>query len=117
MPSDLSVPVEDWLGEEQRLCDSAKDSLTAFREKSLSRTNMERVPANYQVGDHVLFHKNRFPQLQGGKFHAPHLGPYKILQVGPGSVLVWMSPTLRGEIRVAHSFPRKLPLELEDDRE
>ena len=65
----------------------------------------------------MLVHKNRFRQLQVGKFHAPHLGPYKITQVGPGSVLVRLSPTLGGEIGVAHSFLRRFPLKLEDDEE
>ena len=106
VPSELSVPVEDWLEEEQRICDLAKDTLRGFREKSLSRTNWKRVPAYYQVGDHVLVHKSWFPQLQVDQFHAPHFGPYKITQVGPGSVLVRLSPTLGGEIRVAHSFLR-----------
>ena len=47
VPSELSVPVEDWLEGEQRLCDLAKDKLRAFREKCLSRTDWKRVPANY----------------------------------------------------------------------
>ena len=117
VPSEFIFSVQDWLAEEQRLCDMAKDTLRAFREKSVSRTNWKRVPANYQVGDHVVVQKNQFPQLQVGKFHAAQLGPYNITQVVPGSVVVRLSPTLGGQISVAHSFLRKFPLQLQDDEE
>ena len=117
MPSKLSVSVHDWLEEEQRVCALAKDTLRAFREKSLSRTNLKRVPANYQVEHHVLAHQKHFLELRVGKFHAPHFGPYKIPQVGPGSVLVRLSPTLGGEIRVGHPSLRKFPLELQHKEE
>jgi len=99
--------VENWLHEQLLLQEKASKRLQHLREKSLQRSNRGRPQSTYTVGEYVLIHKKRWPQMKIPKLESPWLGPFKIQTVHHNSLKVLVSPSLGGLIQVAMSMVRK----------
>ena len=82
--------------------------------------NWKRKPVQYSLGDYVLSHCNRFPMRpvpKGGAKDILWYGPYLVVRTTGGSIVARFSPTLGGEVRVAHEYLNYYRLELVDDQD
>ena len=112
-PTAGAPTVRTWILEQVRIAEVARNLLAKHRDKAVQKrwwfSNSKNT--KYQVGDLVLVHHNRFPKWKRKKLDSPWWGPYRVTEVVPGAVLVFVSPKLGGRIKVSTAqFVKKYPL-------
>jgi transposase InsO family protein len=102
----LNLTTRSWLEEHLSMQEKAKARLLHLRSIFLRRANKGHVPGNYKVGDYVLIHRKRWPQMRIPKLESPWLGPFRVQTCHQNSLEVIVSPSLGGLIKVAMSMVR-----------
>ena len=106
-------PVKSWLEEQQLIAKQARELLEHIRARETNRANKWRKEALYQVGDLVLVHHTRFPNWKRSTLSLPWFGPFPVLEVKRGSVVIRASPRFGGLVEVG--FPQLKHYALEED--
>ena len=97
--------VESWIQEQNRLAQAMHDQMRRKRTTRQKYLNRKRTAAKYLVGDYVLVHRNRFQgRTAAENEHTLFYGPYLVTGVTRGSITARCSPTLGGEVNVAHKY-------------
>ena len=105
--------VESWIQEQNRLAQTVQDQLRRRRTTRHKYMNRKRTAAKYLVGDCVLVHRNRFQgRTAAENENTLFYGPYLVTGVTGGGITARYSPTLGGEVNVAHKYLKPWPFSL-----
>lgn len=116
---DASPEAQSYLKYHLQVLEKAQKILQESRKKSLKKRNFMHKSPSYKVNDYCLVHTKRFPHRKTTVLGSQWLGPYRIIQAKPHSVIVRASPCFGGEIEVSHTVLKRWPFgeEDEDDEE
>ena len=90
-----------------------QDQLTRKRTTRHKYLNRNRTAAKYLVGDYVLVHRNRFQgRTAAENENTLFYGPYLVTGMTGGGITTRCSPTLGGEVNVAHKYLKQWPFSL-----
>ena len=120
LPHEGHATVRDWISHQNKAAQKVQEHLHHGREACDKRVNLKHKPAQYSLGDYVLIHRNRFPSRpvpKGGAKDTLSYGPYLVVGTTGGDIVAYCSPTLGGEVPVAHEYPKRYPFELVDDQD
>ena len=105
--------VESWIQEQNRLAQTVQDQLRRKRTTRHKYLNRKRAAPKYLVGDYVLVHRNRFQgRTAAENENTLFCGPYLVTGVTGRGITARCSPTLGGEVNVAHNYLRQWPFSL-----
>ena len=65
--------VNSWLLDQMEMQEAVIKRLETIRKKTVLRANKRSLPGNYEIGEMVLVHKQRFPQRHVPKLESPWL--------------------------------------------
>ena len=108
-PQDANPKVKEWIKKQAPLASKAKDLLQRIGERENTRSNRERKPVKYQIGDMVLVHHRRLPRWKKNDLDLPYYGPLMATDVGPSSVKVPQVPGLGERLKSASLSSRCTP--------
>ena len=117
-PHEGHSSVDTWIQDHNAIAKAVQENLQRTREQRVRRANKGRKPARYAPGDYVLVSRHRFPSRpvpKGGAKDILWYGPYLVVGTTAGGVVARCSPTLGGEVPVAHEFLKRFPFELIDE--
>ena len=102
--------VELWIQEHNWLAQTVQDQLRRKRTTRHKFLNRKRTAAKYLVGDYVLVHRNRFQgRTAAENENSLSYGLYLVTGVTGGGITARCSPTLGGEVNVAHQYLKQWP--------
>ena len=105
--------VESGIQEQHRLAQTVQDQLRRKRTTRHKYLNRKRTAAKHLVRDYVLVHRNRFQGRTAAENKNTLLyGPYLVTGVTVGGIRARCSPTLGGEVNVAHKYLKQWPFSL-----
>ena len=108
-----NLEVESCIQEQNRLAQTVQDQL---RRKPTTRhkyLNRKRTAAKHLVGDYLLVHRNRFQgRTAAENENTLFYGPYLVAGVTERGITARCSPTLGGEVNVAHKYLKQWPFSI-----
>ena len=119
LPHKGHTTVQDWISHQNKAAQKVQEHLQRGREARVKRVNWKRKPAQYSRGDYVLIHRNRFPSrpvLKGGAKDILGHGRYLVVLTTGSGIVKRCSPTLGGEVPVAHEYLNCYQFDLVDDQ-
>ena len=105
--------MESWIQEQNRLAQTVQDQLRRKRTIRHKYLRWKRTATKYLVGDYVLVHRNRCQRRTAAENeNTVFYGPYLVTGVTGGGITARCSPTLGGEVNVAHKYLKQWPFSL-----
>ena len=112
LPHEGHTTVHDWIFHQNKAAQKVQEHLQCGREARVKRVTWKRKLAQYSLGDYVLIHRNRFlskPVPRGGAKDTLSYGPHLVLGTTGSSIVARYSPTLGGEVPLAHEYLKRYP--------
>ena len=117
LPHEAHTRVQNWIFHQNKAARKLQELLQPGREARVKRVTWKHKPAQYSLGDYVLIHGNRLqssPVPEGGARDTLWYGPHLVVGTTGSGIVARCSPSLGGEVPVAHKCLKHYPFEFGD---